>query len=331
MSVKKKKSFTDTGRAPYAHLLGAIPDAEIAKKYKITVSSVTGARLRRGIAPAVRKIEYEKMLGVFSDAEIAARYGVAKSAVRYARQQRGIPAFRKYAIAPADYEGVLDTLSASEIAKKYDVSASAVIHARRRRGIPAPKQVRELPYEQFLGVLPDREIARRYGASPGTVNYHRRARGIDKAPSKYSQKYVSNKYTKALGIMSDKNIAEKFGIDISTVVRARKRRGIAAAPGGREKNVTLSGPAPRLAGLAYQPPDVRMGDWIEDVLDGLVQVGAWSEARISWPCRKQRGQRSVIFCGALVEAAKNETAAALVYWFGISIKTAYKWRDAVNV
>jgi hypothetical protein len=87
--INRRKPFI--GRAFYEHLLGIVPDIEIAKKYKITASSVRQARLRRGIPRVPRRIDYEHLLGVIPAPVIAKMYGVTKAAVHYERQKRGIP------------------------------------------------------------------------------------------------------------------------------------------------------------------------------------------------------------------------------------------------
>jgi hypothetical protein len=124
--------------------------------------------------------------------------------------------------------------------------------------------------------------------------------------------------------MPDKKIAEKYGLTVSTVASARQRRDIEIAL--RENDNP-----PELLGGPYLPPIAKPGDWLDDAINGAVQVGRFSDGRISWPCRKKTGKRSLILCGDLERAVKTESAIAIMYWFGVSEPTLTKWRGALGV
>jgi len=81
--------------ARYQHLLGKIPDAEIARRAGLSGVAVSAMRRRRGIA----RFETERrpwaakarlMLGKVSDAEIARRVGVIPMSVSRLRHELGI-------------------------------------------------------------------------------------------------------------------------------------------------------------------------------------------------------------------------------------------------
>ena len=52
----------------------------------------------------------------------------------------------------------------------------------------------------------------------------------------------------------------------------------------------------------YHPPACRKGDWLVDELDGLTEVGGWTDAPISWPRRKKGGRPSLILTAELARA-----------------------------
>lgn len=81
----------------------------------------------------------------------------------------------------------------------------------------------------------------------------------------------------------------------------------------------------------YSPPKVKLNDWITDEIYGLVQVGGMTDSQISWPYRKKGGARSLILCGDLVIAVKNESAKDILEWFGVGCVTVAKWRKLLGV
>ena len=95
--------------AAHVHLLGKVPDAEVATAAGVSVRTIASYRARNGIvgykgprrraeAPAVRpsRIDpYEDLLGTFSDRAVAEKAGVSVGAVRNYRLKRGIGAAPK--------------------------------------------------------------------------------------------------------------------------------------------------------------------------------------------------------------------------------------------
>src|SRR5262245_52651354 len=68
--------------------------------------------------------------------------------------------------------------------------------------------------------------------------------------------------------------------------------------------------------------------------DGDVIITYWSEARISWPrCMRpgERGGIGLLVNNELLRAIRNESASALVHWFGVGRSTLRRWRAAFGV
>ncbi|GGW23915.1 hypothetical protein GCM10011452_09080 [Gemmobacter lanyuensis] len=80
----------------------------------------------------------------------------------------------------------------------------------------------------------------------------------------------------------------------------------------------------------YAPPDVKSG-WVEDAIDGLIEVGGWTDAPIPWPRRKKTGRHSPILCGDLIRAVQTESSAAVQHHWGVSMGTVWRWRQALGV
>jgi hypothetical protein len=86
----------------------------------------------------------------------------------------------------------------------------------------------------------------------------------------------------------------------------------------------------------YTPPPLRKGDRAVCLYrDADVVVTGWSDGRLSWPrCRAldSRGHGSGILVDAeLARAVRSESAAAVMYWWGINCSTVWLWRTALGV
>lgn len=90
-------------------------------------------------------------------------------------------------------------------------------------------------------------------------------------------------------------------------------------------------PVPELIAGPYLPPACKVGDWIDDEVDGRLEVGGWTVAPISWPRRKKTGRASLILCGDLVRAVQTESSEAVAHWWGVGVTKVWMWRRALGV
>ncbi len=80
----------------------------------------------------------------------------------------------------------------------------------------------------------------------------------------------------------------------------------------------------------YDPPRTRRGKFLVCEWRGTVKVGDYSDGPIPWPV-KWGTRNSLILCGDLVEAVKQESEIAVAHHWGVGIKTVQKWRQALEV
>jgi hypothetical protein len=90
-----------------------------------------------------------------------------------------------------------------------------------------------------------------------------------------------------------------------------------------------SGLRNELLGGPYTPPPTRRGAFLTCEMRGKVKVGDYSDGPIPWPIKWKT--RSLILCGALVEAVRLESAPAVAHHWGVSTWTVKKWRGALGV
>lgn len=88
---------------------------------------------------------------------------------------------------------------------------------------------------------------------------------------------------------------------------------------------------PELIAGPYLPPPCRVGDWIDDEIDGRLEVGGWTTAPISWPRRKKTGKASLILTEELARAVRAESSEAIAFWWGVSTAKVWMWRKALGV
>jgi hypothetical protein len=92
----------------------------------------------------------------------------------------------------------------------------------------------------------------------------------------------------------------------------------------------------RLLHGPYRPPRLRRGDRATCLFkDCDVVVTGWTDARISWPrCRPvdaPRSHPSPLVDDELARAVRQESAAAVRYWWGVSAGVVWRWRRALQV
>lgn len=82
----------------------------------------------------------------------------------------------------------------------------------------------------------------------------------------------------------------------------------------------------------YAPPALRRGDTVECEYRGCeVKVGGLTDGRIPWPRLLKNGKPALIVCGDLARAVRSESELAISYWWGVSVTTIWKWRQALDV
>src|SRR5262249_55224824 len=86
----------------------------------------------------------------------------------------------------------------------------------------------------------------------------------------------------------------------------------------------------------YRPPRLRRGDRASCLYkDCDVVVTGWTDARISWPrCRPvdvPRSHPSLLVADELARAVRQESAAAVRHWWGVSVGVVWRWRVALGV
>src|SRR5207302_1145383 len=71
------------------------------------------------------------------------------------------------------------------------------------------------------------------------------------------------------------------------------------------------------------------GRFLPCELRGTVKVGGYSDGPIPWP--KKWRTRSLILCGALVRAVRQESALAVAHHWAVCTDIVSKWRRALDV
>jgi hypothetical protein len=92
----------------------------------------------------------------------------------------------------------------------------------------------------------------------------------------------------------------------------------------------------RLLHGPYLVPRLRRGDRAFCLYrDTDVVVTGWTDARISWPrCRPldvPRTHPSLLVDDELARAVRQESAAAVRFWWGVSVGVVWRWRRALGV
>jgi hypothetical protein len=81
----------------------------------------------------------------------------------------------------------------------------------------------------------------------------------------------------------------------------------------------------------YRMPRCRVGRWLQCAIHGEVKVVGISDAPMQWPqSRVGRGSvRSIVVCGDLIEAIRQESNQAIAHWWGVSCSAVSLWRKAL--
>ena len=79
----------------------------------------------------------------------------------------------------------------------------------------------------------------------------------------------------------------------------------------------------------YQPPEIPPDHTLFCEMRGYLPVGRWSDASIPWP--KRWRANSLILCGDLVRAVRQESVDAVSYHWGVCRGVVQTWRKALGV
>ena len=191
------------------------------------------------------------------------------------------------------------------------------------RVTPARWTPREI---RLLGAKSDAVVARRIGRSVEAVSLKRQALGIG-APLQTPWK---DDETKLLGTRPDRAVAKLIGRSIAAV---QGKRLVLRIPSWKAKTAREREPVdPEKVELLYgpyTPPRTRRGKFLVCELRGTVKVGDYSDGPIPWP--KKWRTRSLILCGDLVRAVRQESALAVAHHWAVCTDIVSKWRRALEV
>ena len=84
----------------------------------------------------------------------------------------------------------------------------------------------------------------------------------------------------------------------------------------------------------YGTPRCRIGGQLRCAIRGAVIVRGMSDTPIQWPYSHRHAsdsRPSLIICGDMVRAIRQESASAVAYHFGVTGQTVTKWRKALGV
>lgn len=88
---------------------------------------------------------------------------------------------------------------------------------------------------------------------------------------------------------------------------------------------------PELIGGPYTASSCRVGDWLDDEIEGRTEVGGWTDGRLPWPRRKKTGRPSLILTAELARAVRTESVEAICHWWGVGPTKVWQWRKALGV
>jgi hypothetical protein len=145
-----------------------------------------------------------------------------------------------------------------------------------------------------------------------------------------SQPGWTKREIRLLGTRPDREIARGTGRSTSAVQMKRLSLGIPCFRAGSPKvRDPIEPEKVKLFYGPYTPPRTRRGRFLFCELRGTVKVGEYSDGPIPWPMKW--GTWSIILCGDLVPAVKQESELAVAHHWGVSVGTVTKWRNALEV
>ena len=87
----------------------------------------------------------------------------------------------------------------------------------------------------------------------------------------------------------------------------------------------------RLLHGPYKRPRLKRGRIIWCERRGEVTVTGLTDAPIPWPTGRNGRTTTIILCGDLVRAVRQESNQAVAHWWGVSGQTVTLWRKALGV
>ena len=179
---------------------------------------------------------------------------------------------------------------------------------------------------KLLGTKPDEEVAHLLRRSAEAVSLKRQKLHI---PAPLQPPWTGEE-TKLLGTRPDREIARLLDRSEAAVQTKRLQLGIriwkATAPKSREP---VNADKLRLLFGPYQPPRTRRGKHLFCEMRGTVKVGDYCDGPIPWPMKWRT--RSLILCGDLVRAVREESGLAVAHHWGVCPALVTKWRGALEV
>ncbi len=179
---------------------------------------------------------------------------------------------------------------------------------------------------KLLGTKSDAEIAGLLDRSLESVRLKRQKLRIES----HLQPPWKGAEIKLLGTGPDREIARRIR---RTTLAVQTKRLILGIRSWRSRNIRVREPVdPVKAKLLfgpYHPPRTRPGRFLFCEWRGTVKVGDYSDRPIPWPMKWRT--RSLILCGDLVRAVKQESEIAVAYHWGVSVAVVTKWRKALEV
>src|SRR6266446_8268051 len=79
----------------------------------------------------------------------------------------------------------------------------------------------------------------------------------------------------------------------------------------------------------YQPPEIPPNGVLFCEIRGYLRVGLWSNAPVPWP--KRWRSNSLVVCGDLARAVRQESVDAISYHWGVCRGVVQTWRKALGV
>lgn len=122
----------------YEHLLGQIPDTQIAKILGIDTAAVQRRRQKKGIQSFESNVwlQVDHLLGTMMDKDVGKIVGKSAGAVKHRRLSLGIPGYVRPFLHAEEIDSLLGTMSDKDIAQMFDTNATAISRRRTKLGIP---------------------------------------------------------------------------------------------------------------------------------------------------------------------------------------------------